>query len=372
MKKQSNTIFSSRETPNREETQRWLDGKGDAALNRKMEEQLAEDDLTAEGLDGLSADPGALSVLPDNLFKTNTHASKGTSIYKILFWPTLAIACISIVVLVANQSEKSNEKTAHHTPLTESGTPITSSTEIDQKEIDDAEPISEPEQITYAKTKADQPKTVILQKTEVEINPVKENEALLTPVETKKADNIESGTDEKYARSNVRFTYFNDLKVIDYGDLYTTDIKKTEIVLTGTPANIGDASTTNTEVETRTVYIPYEKFLRESMGEFSRNQYKTALKNYITIIQHYPDDLNAHFYGGLCYYNLGKFDKAIQSFDKCIHNAFSTFEEEAEWYKALSLIKLSKKENAKELLQIIIAKKGFYSERASKQLAELN
>ena len=115
-------------------------------------------------------------------------------------------------------------------------------------------------------------------------------------------------------------------------------------------------------------YIPYKDFLMEGLTKFAKNDYKGALGHLLTIQQQYPDDVNASFYSGLCYYNLGKTRQAITMFDKTIGNSISTFKEESEWYKSLSLLEDGKKSDAKELMKKIESEGGFYEKAAREKL----
>ena len=100
------------------------------------------------------------------------------------------------------------------------------------------------------------------------------------------------------------------------------------------------------------------------MSFFADGNYKKALNRYLLILEQYPNDQNALFYGGLTYHNLGKNDEAIAFFDKINNGDIFVFSEEALWYKVKALIKLKKNNEAKSILQEIIAHGGFYSKDA--------
>ena len=107
------------------------------------------------------------------------------------------------------------------------------------------------------------------------------------------------------------------------------------------------------------------------MGKFYTNYFKDALKDFNTIIQQFPDDLNAHFYGGLGYYNIGLNQKAIEYFDAVLETNTLTFAQEALWYKALSLINANQINDAKEILTRIIEANGFYAKRAEETIKSI-
>ena len=108
------------------------------------------------------------------------------------------------------------------------------------------------------------------------------------------------------------------------------------------------------------------------MEYFEKSKYKKALKRFNTILSFYKGDINAHFYGGLCYYNLGQYEKAIDHFDDSYNIEFGNFRQEANWFKVKALIELKEFHNAKQLLEQIISEGKFYSSNAKHLLKELN
>lgn len=373
MKKPLTKIFENPENVSREELQNYLSGKLQGEELVRVEQYLAAHPLNEEALEGLEQDPEALSVLPLSPAFLQTPKA-GTSLrYKNLFWAAASVAVISSVILVYmlfQQNTVSKEKNTVAIAKEDKTVNEVVNEEQELQEIEDSEPIAKQEQITYKKTVENQAETVIALPEEKVVVEVVNPEL----VEPKKPELIEEKVNtDKVAKSNVKFIYLHDLKVIDYSGLYTSGIKKTtQFVQSGTPANLIDKNSKNElEPEIKITYVPYEKYLEETLLSFTKNDFKTALKNFRIIHQHYPEDLNAYFYGGLCYFNIGMYDKAISYFDKCIFHSFSTFEEEANWYKALSLIKNKKKEQAIKILQEIVNQNGFYAQKAQSKLKEL-
>ena len=95
------------------------------------------------------------------------------------------------------------------------------------------------------------------------------------------------------------------------------------------------------------------------------------MQHFNTILEHYEDDVNANFYAGLSAYNLESFSQAEEYFKNAYSLKYGNFKEEANWFEALSLLKLNEKSKAKKLLQQIVAGNGFYAERAKEKLAEI-
>jgi len=119
------------------------------------------------------------------------------------------------------------------------------------------------------------------------------------------------------------------------------------------------------------IEVDYTEFLEEAMLAFSKNNYKGALKDFKIILKHYPDDVNAHFYGGLCYYNLGKMDRAEAYFLFAERNGINAFDEEAKYYRAQVYMQDKEWDKAKTVLKQIINDEGFYATAAIKLLKEI-
>ena len=63
--------------------------------------------------------------------------------------------------------------------------------------------------------------------------------------------------------------------------------------------------------------------------------------------------------------------RSFQHINLVLKNQDTSFNEEAKWYKALTLIALNKKDKAKELLKGIIKSNGFYKTNAEEKLKKL-
>jgi len=86
------------------------------------------------------------------------------------------------------------------------------------------------------------------------------------------------------------------------------------------------------------------------------------------ILQKHPDDLNALFYGGLCYYFLNDNLKALNNLNFVLKSNQTTFYEEAKWYKSLAYDKIGDNKKAKKIWKEIVAENGFYKEQAREKL----
>lgn len=383
-------ILNSNNPVSKEEMQRYLDGKLSTAEKKKVEEKMVDDEFASEASEGFMENNIAFTEVSSlqaawdasqskKSVTQNPNVKSGVN-YKYWFFGTLGVTVVALAVIgimVINKDEvKSSSKNeninAETGKLNENivaENKIEPVTMTDQEfkeeisEIKDAENIPEKKLITYEKTIASQPTTIETKiPEEIEIAGDPNN------VESKKIEEIEVKENKKIAESNVKMLYIKNLKAVDYTDFYTNHIAKKEWLLTGVSADKENGNSVGVVPEQVIKYIPYKDFLIEGLTLFSKNDYKAALGHLLTILQQYPDDLNAAFYSGLCYYNLGKTKQAIAMFDRAIGNSIITFKEESEWYKALSLLEYGKKSEAKELIQKIESENGFYAKAAREKL----
>lgn len=168
--------------------------------------------------------------------------------------------------------------------------------------------------------------------------------------------------------------YFEaDLKVADYREMPS---RGAGTITIWTHANSGTAADRSEKTTTsggfKVEEVPYETYLAEAMRDFRAVRYKEALKRYRQILKSYPDDVNAHFYGGLAYYNLDRQSKALDYLMRAAVHPSRVFDQEAEWYRALSLIQADRTSEARVVLRAIAAKGLFYAPDAARRLRQLD
>ena len=170
--------------------------------------------------------------------------------------------------------------------------------------------------------------------------------------------------------------YVSDLKLVDYR-VYRSQSKiaTQQLVLpptpSGTPANIGESSELIETGDWQAVDVPYIDYLYKTMDFFSVGNNKRAIARFDEILKRYPEDVNALFYGGLCYYNLHNYALSAQYFQRCIRSKFLNFGEESSWYLSKVLLADKQIDAARQLLIEIDRSKGYYSEMARKLLEGL-
>lgn len=166
-------------------------------------------------------------------------------------------------------------------------------------------------------------------------------------------------------RKHAKEVYLHELKLIDYRSYRSKPTVKTQqFVLSGTPANMEGEESEPLSSEPKEVEISYIEYLEKTMDRFSRGNYKNALTRFDVILNTYSDDVNANFYSGLCLFNLGQYETAIERFIVCTNSTYSNFDEEAQWMTALSYEKIGNSAKARSYFQKIIDQGGYYKKQA--------
>lgn len=330
---------------------------------REFSNSFNKDEFEAEATQGYKAFPGAIKDVGLIDKKIHSLISSKRKILRIKRLVIVSIPIIISILIIFNYSHKpTNENRNTLTSLSVDSNRINTI----NREIEQAQLIPEKEQITSIKATHEQKKVAVFEK---EMPPELIDKLQAISIKGNLGNDIKSvNPDEHYAYMPTQYLY--DLKVIDYTNIYRKGIKK--LISDGGSLDPKfenrqntNSSLSNDDISTSVLYM---EFLTNAMGKFSSNQYKEALKDYIYILQQYPDDQNAHFYGGLCYYNIGLYENSITYFNSVLESNMVTFTQEALWYKALSFIKNNQFEEAETLLNKIIETKGFYSAQAQDEM----
>jgi hypothetical protein len=152
--------------------------------------------------------------------------------------------------------------------------------------------------------------------------------------------------------------YLYDLKTVDYRAYRSVNrASAAHNLLTGTPASenmlIDDGLSTDS--------VTYISFISASMKDVQKGNYRKALVQFEQILNTYSTDINALFYGGLCLFHLGEYERALVYLRQTEKSGFDNFEEESEWYQLKCFQKLGDPANSLRLSNQIIKRKGFYS-----------
>lgn len=329
----------------RDEIQRYLSSSNEQE-KRALEGKALENDFDAEALDGWSSS-GIKSLGMNKLDKKFSPRS-----YSWLAYTSIAVIGVVAVVFFATNSPEPKE---NHVAVT-----------IEKTDVVLPDSVS---------SLGELPKTELISAKVVK--PQKVEQSIADPIATPEKKEFIS-VDElpilkpefksitpKLNKVEAKEIYLNKLKLVDYRAYRKRPNLTVETFeLSGVPADqearevVKDSKTTDLEV----AYFDYIK----KTTEFLLNEdYKQALARLNIILSHYPDDVNALFYSGLCYYNLAEYRKATELFKSCLTNKFYNFDEEAEWLLAKSYEALGETDKAKAINKLIKERGGFYSKKVN-------
>jgi hypothetical protein len=186
-------------------------------------------------------------------------------------------------------------------------------------------------------------------------------------------EEVAEDRDRKQRKTVIIDTY----KVVDYTIEYqeSFDLKNVNIIDTKSiPADFEgktDKDNAEKELDEITVEITYKATLEKAIKFYKDGKYLLAIEQFDIILKEHPNEVNGLFYGGLSNYHLKRYSKAETKLDSVLKNKEIEFNEEANWYKSLTLIELKNEAKAKEIFEKIIKSNGFYKIQAEEKLKEL-
>ncbi|WP_107037949.1 tetratricopeptide repeat protein [Brumimicrobium mesophilum] len=366
-----NRIFGPKKPLSRQEIEDYKSGAGNS---HDTESKAAGSEFNDEALEGWknstsSVHNGMLATDQKmNEFINNTNGGgttkKGMTLSFILFTLTMLT-----LIIFTYQGNSAVEKKPQIVQELENKEEIEN---VRDQEIDFYTAISPEKQITSNELIKNQD----IQKTEAKVleEPVPDKENKDVEIDKTQNENIQLPIQSsgKIPNSNkstlsykiVKEVYLSELKNVDYRAYRSRPIKVHNDLNVGLPANQSSKEDKQEFPSLQTTEITYIDYLRSTSEIFSQGKYKEALKNYLTILKTYPNDVNANFYGGLCYFNLGQFSESIDFLNKSYTLGYGNFREEARWFSARVFLEQNKKNKANRLLKEIIEEGGFYSEHA--------
>ena len=341
-----------------------------------LEKQALTDPFLKDAMDGFDANPGSFN----QFYAAHQGKFRGKKSYTVLIGVGILVALFGLTTLLKLNQDINPPLIVEN--INDSIQKIdTTSFSLDQvdEETEEFEMIPESIDTLVYIPKADivTPNEVSSHQTVVAESIQNQDTPIVMDDDNTADDDLtiedESAHWHKFGQITTAVDYLFDLMVVDYRELSRDNQKITykRFELGGLSADQEGESQDDNDLIEREVNVPYYDYLRKSMSFFAEGNYKKALNRYLLILEQYPNDLNALFYGGLSYHNLGKNEEAILFFNQIINGDIYVFSEEALWYKAKALIKLKKKAEAKLILEEIIAHAGFYSQKAIALSAKL-
>ena len=109
----------------------------------------------------------------------------------------------------------------------------------------------------------------------------------------------------------------------------------------------------------------------EGLNYYKNGAFTDAVGYFKQVVENDETNIAAQFLFGISYIEITNYNRAINSFEYVIESGDTLYSQQAEWYLALCFIKIGKTNDAKSLLQRIIDNDGFYFDKATKLLKEL-
>ena len=380
-----NKIFMETDQLSNDELQQYLSGGLSASEKHRIELIIASDPFLSDAVEGYTAanlDMTSFDAMGDR-FQSQINAS-GSGSSSIGAWIAGAVFTTATVLGIGLANNMLNSTEIHHAPVAvQAIAEATDMEEVTDEEISaeieaelvTAEPILDQEVITYSKKRENQPLTVASEEVQITSAPEEPETVetvLLEAVEIPKAEEVDIKTT---VVSNTNIRYVHELVTVDFEDKrnWRIRVRNTTSINSGLRAYRADYSYDRNRHEQPSViapysYVFYNDFLDSALYLYKVNNYRSALKAFKVMISQFPDDVNAHFYGALCYYNLGKAEKAINFLNEVLKNDVNTFDQEAQYYKALSLKQAGYAQHARDLFNKIVREGKYFAKQAQEAL----
>ena len=371
-------IFSKKDTLSKKEIRDYSIGQLSEEEKRAIEEKMLDNEFEQEAMEGFESNPNAIEDFNSLEQKINSQINNSGKLWKSNYTIILVTVCIlsgavfTIDLLMDKEKTITNKQTIENPDIESKSQPLVK--ELSDQDIDKASMLPADEMVDASEIVLSTPITIDNETNNNSFEMESEVEEIIKmkSIEAVKINTTISLNNEPVSISNISVKYIKELLTVNYKELHTEKITTTEFELSGLPASAENKnSETLGDVQTIIKEIFYDDYLLEAMTLFRNNNFKAALKKYKVILEQYPKDLNALFYGALCYYNINQLNSAIAHFNSCIEHKYNTFYEEANWYKAISLFEKKDKSACIEILNKIIQGKGFYTKRAEELMSKM-
>ena len=375
-----NRIFGPKKSFSRQEIDDYKSGTGDP---NGIESKVAASDFNDKALEGWRNSPSTVNEGMSTTDKkmdqfVNNDTIKSSPSKGIAFSFILFTATMFTLIIFTYQGNKVVERKPQ---IPEEINTENKKDNLRREEIDFYTAISGEKQITSNELlKNKDTKTTeenitdiksmkIEQSNSEEVLIIDKTEEIQLPIQS--TGKITNSSKSVLVYKNAKEVYLSELRNMDYRAYRDRPISINNTTNVGLPANQSSKGDIQEFPLVQITEITYIEYLTSSSDYFSNGQFKKALKQYLKILDTYPDDVNANFYGGLCYFNLGKFDKSIDLLQISYTLGYGNFREEANWFSAKAYIESGQRQKAKQLLSEIISEVSFYSEKAKELLTEI-
>jgi hypothetical protein len=107
-----------------------------------------------------------------------------------------------------------------------------------------------------------------------------------------------------------------------------------------------------------------DKNLSLALQKYNDKDYESALCLLQEVISRDQNNIVGHFYSGVSFQELGKFNNAIKEYEVVVNEKDNLFIEQAEWYIGLCYIQTKEDKKAIKQFKRIANNQGFYQEKA--------
>lgn len=347
-----------------EQLQAYSAIKVNSAERARLYMHISSCELCACAVNGFSAIPFAsdelVAIHREIDAKTNATASNPLTLARVFIVAISFLFIAGISVICDNTGSK------HLQPLTKKNTLPT----IIKPVKHETENSSEEEISAVTKTFKKIVNVIQYEKFERNITPAERLE-MIKPDGITVATLIDNEATAVTPHYNPNVIYIYDLKVSDYNKLYFGRATPEIFLLKKSIPAYRENGKSVDDFPVEEKVIPADKILKQGLASFSKQDFRAAVRDFGLLLENNPEDVNAQFYSALAYYNLNKAGLSIRYLNKVLENSSDVFYPEAQWYLALASLKNGEPENARKILQDIIAEKGFYAARAAEKLRNL-
>ena len=121
-------------------------------------------------------------------------------------------------------------------------------------------------------------------------------------------------------------------------------------------------------MQMRSAKMNTEESMKEAFSLYRENKFESALIYFNTI----GNQITAKFYSGICYIELGEYDKAVKSFSYIVEDNDNLFVEQSEWYVGIIHLMNNKNDEAIAQFKRISTSDSFYADKAKDILSYIN
>jgi hypothetical protein len=366
----ANDPFAPRGKVSRELLQRYAEGRLSAAEEHDLELAAESDPLLRDALEGLKM-PGAAAA------SGPLERLRPAGVRQRWWVGAVVVAALLVFVISYVRSDVSGPQGAKSEVAERPAFIPTPVEPVEHARLDSELVTAQPPVITNMEAQAperfERPTELAPPPVPAETpRPVEQPEPLqptgVQPADVKPADAAENepAPTLRTIVPSRQLLYRHDMKLVAPEELYAID-PLVVMDLNAVPANYADHRTRR-EAEEQGPTMRYADFMDRALGKYARGDARGCLEEILFLLDQYPDDVNALFYGGIAAYDLGLFSRAERYLARAAGHKVDTFNEEATWYRALSLKEDGKREEARQLFAQIVEQKGFYAARALHEL----